>query len=81
MITMNFYFNSVFNMFWITHDFATSAGSNAFPSQLLWIVNVIYMQSYTVYMAMHIIPYTRNSWRVKGFIFFTITAWWVQSWA
>ncbi|KAL2008171.1 hypothetical protein VTN00DRAFT_8153 [Thermoascus crustaceus] len=29
------YFNSVFNMFWITHGFATSAGSNAFPSQLL----------------------------------------------
>lgn len=75
------YFNSVFNMFWITHDFATSAGSYAFPSQLLWIINVIYMQSYTVYMAMLIIPYTRNSWRVKGSILFVITAWWVQSWA
>ncbi|KAJ9293492.1 hypothetical protein DTO271G3_7757 [Paecilomyces variotii] len=75
------YFNSVFNMFWITQDFATSAGSYAFPSQLLWIVNVIYMQSYTVYMAMLIIPYTRNSWRVKGSILFIITAWWVQSWA
>lgn len=66
------YFNSVFNMFWITHDFATSGGSSAFPSQLLWIVTVIYMQSYTVYMAMLIVPYTRNSWRVKGSILFIL---------
>ncbi|KAL2008172.1 hypothetical protein VTN00DRAFT_8154 [Thermoascus crustaceus] len=30
---------------------------------------------------MLIIPYTRNSWRVKGSILFIVTAWWVQSWA
>ncbi|BDD57760.1 hypothetical protein MAP00_003104 [Monascus purpureus] len=47
----------------------------------MWIINVIYMQSYTVYASMLIIPYTRNSWRVKGSILFIITAWWVQSWA
>jgi hypothetical protein len=32
-------------------------------------------------MTMVIIPYTRRSWRVKGALFFIITAWWVQSWA
>ena len=75
------YFNSVFNLFWTTTDFSTQAGSIAFPSQTLWIVNVIYTQSYTVFMTMVIIPYTRNSWRVKGGIAFIIAAWWVQSWA
>lgn len=92
------YFNSVFNLFWVTNKFADQAGSFAFPGQMMWVINVIYMQryeapnilgkiavltrsSFTVYMTMVIIPYTRRSWRVKGALFFIITAWWVQSWA
>jgi hypothetical protein len=75
------YFNSVFHLFWTTHDFAIQAGSTAFPSQTLWILNAIYTQSYTVYMTMIIIPYTRKKWRVQGAFFFVITAWWCQSWA
>lgn len=75
------YFNSVFNLFWTTSDFARQAGSKAFPTQTLWILNAIYSQSYTVYMTMVIIPYTRNRWRVQAFMIFIATAWWVQSWA
>lgn len=74
-------FNSGFMLFWTTIGFATQAGSKAFPSQTLWIVNVIYQQSYTVYMTMVIIPYTRGRWRIEAFVCFIITAWWVQSWA
>lgn len=75
------YFNSVIGLFWTTFNFATQAGSKAFPSGTLWIVNVIYAQSYTVYMTMIIIPFTRSRWRVEAFALFIITAWWVQSWA
>lgn len=75
------YFNAVFDLFWITHDYQAQAGSTAFPSQSLWIVTAIYQQSYTIYVTMIIIPYTRNRWRVQGSLFFIITAWWVQSWA
>jgi hypothetical protein len=75
------YFNSVFNLFWVTRNFYSQAGSLAFPSATLWIVNVIYTQSYTVFMTMVIIPYTRKSWRVKSLCLFIVTAWWVQSWA
>ena len=75
------YFNSVFDLFWTTHNYAIQAGSTAFPSQTLWIINAIYQQSYTIYVTMIIIPYTRNKWRVQGSFFFIITAWWVQSWA
>ena len=75
------YFNSVFNLFWQTNDFSEQAGSTAFPSQTLWIVNVIYQQSFTVFIVMIIIPYTRSAWRVKGSIPFILSAWWVQSWA
>ncbi len=75
------YFNSVFNLFWTTTKFASQSGNTAFPSQTLWIVNVIYTQSYTVYMTMVIIPYTRASWRVTAYICFILSAWWVESWA
>jgi hypothetical protein len=75
------YFNSVFNLFWTTHNFPIQAGSTAFPSQTLWLINVVYMQSYTVYMTMVIIPSTRKAWRVQGAFFFVITAWWCDSWA
>jgi hypothetical protein len=77
------YFNSVFNLFWTSQsgEFAKQAGSKAFPSQTLWILNAIYSQSYTVYMTMIIIPYTRARWRVQAFVIFIAMAWWVQSWA
>ena len=75
------YLNSVFDLFWTTYNFGTQAGSKAFPTGTLWVVNVIYAQSYTVYMTMALIPYTRSRWRVQAFPLFIITAWWVQSWA
>ncbi|KAG4441808.1 hypothetical protein IFR05_002732 [Cadophora sp. M221] len=75
------YFNSVFNLLWVTHDFSAQSGSTAFPSGTLWMMNVVYMQSYTVYMTMVIIPYTRRKWRVQAAFFFVLTAWWCQSWA
>lgn len=76
------YFNSVFNLFW-THNNNpfNQAGNTAFPSQTLWMINVIYAQSSTVYLTMLITPYTRDAWRVKAYISFILTAWWVQSWA
>ena len=75
------YFNSFFNLFW-THDKDfDQAGNTAFPSQTLWTVDVIYSQSYTIYLTMVIAPYTRDAWRVKAYICFIVSAWWVQSWA
>jgi hypothetical protein len=38
------YFNSVFNLFWVTNKFSDQAGSYAFPGQMMWIINVIYQQ-------------------------------------
>ena len=75
------YFNSVFNLFWTNKKFFSQSGNTAFPSQTLWIINVIYSQSYTVYLTMIITPYTRNPWRAKAYLCFILSAWWVQSWA
>ncbi|KAF2090791.1 hypothetical protein K490DRAFT_71121 [Saccharata proteae CBS 121410] len=75
------YFNSVFDLFWGTYDYSKQMGNTAFPSQTLWIVNLIFQQSYTVYMTQIIIPYTRKSWHVKAFFVMIAAAWWVQSWA
>lgn len=74
-------FNAIFMTFWTTHNFQLQAASFAFPSQMLWVVSAVFQQSYTVYMAMVIIPYTRPRWRVFGAIAFVLTAWWVYSWA
>ena len=75
------YFNSVFNLFWTPYHFASQAGSKAFPTQTLYVLSIVYSQSYTIYMTMVIIPFTRPAWRVEAYIVFIITAWWVQSWA
>lgn len=75
------YFNSIYQLFWITQSFFTQSGNFAFPSCTLWAINLVYQQSYTVFIIMIIVPYTRPEWRVKMSIPFIITAWWVQSWA
>jgi hypothetical protein len=38
------YFNSVFNLFWVTNKFSDQAGNYAFPGQMMWVINVIYQQ-------------------------------------
>lgn len=38
------YFNSVFNLFWVTTKFSDQAGSYAFPGQMMWVINVMYQQ-------------------------------------
>ncbi|KAF2015709.1 hypothetical protein BU24DRAFT_450382 [Aaosphaeria arxii CBS 175.79] len=81
MRTFLVYFNSQFDMFWVTKHYTSQAANLAFPSGTIWLISVIFQQSYTVYMTMITIPYTRTSWRVKAFIVFILTAWWVQSWA
>ena len=75
------YFNSVYQLFWVTSAFFTQSGNFAFPTQTLWMINMVYQQSYTVFIIMVIVPYTRPAWRIKMSIPFLITAWWVQSWA
>ncbi|KAF2178608.1 hypothetical protein K469DRAFT_598866 [Zopfia rhizophila CBS 207.26] len=75
------YFNALFDIFWVTKSYASQAANLVFPSGTLWTVSVLFQQSYTVYMTMIIVPYTRDSWRVKALLIFIATAWWVQSWA
>jgi len=74
-------FNAIYMTFWITHNFQAQAANWAFPSQMLWVITAVFQQSYTVYMTMVIIPYTRARWRVMGAFAFILTAWWVYSWA
>ena len=74
-------FNAIFEIFWVSHVFQSQAGNWAFPTQMLWVVSALFQQSYTVYMTMVIIPYTRQRWRLLGAVGFILTAWWVYSWA
>jgi hypothetical protein len=75
------YWNSVFELFWVSHGFQLQAGNYAFPTQTLWMINAVYIQSYTVYLTMIIAPFTRARWRVQFSILFILAAWWCASWA
>jgi hypothetical protein len=39
------WFNSAFQMFWVTQKYGDQSASYAFPGQMLWVVSVVYMQS------------------------------------
>jgi hypothetical protein len=75
------YFNTFFEIFWVNKRYASQAANDVFPSGTLWIVSVLFQQSYTVYITMVIVPNTRTSWRVKAMLAFIVAAFWVQSWA
>lgn len=51
-------FDSIFNIFWVSHFFSYQAGNYAFPVQTLWIFTAVFQQSYTVYTTMVVIPFT-----------------------
>lgn len=75
------YFNALYTLFWSVRDYPLQAASKAFYNDSLWAISVIFTQSYTVYLASVIVPYTRPKWRQGAWLLFIITAWWVQSWA
>ncbi|ERF73966.1 hypothetical protein EPUS_05389 [Endocarpon pusillum Z07020] len=72
--------NSIYNTLWMVRDFSTQAANRAWPSMTLWSPSLIYSQSYTVYIAMAILPFTRPRWHVQGLGFFILGAWWLNSW-
>jgi hypothetical protein len=75
------FFNSLFEIFWINKEYNEQAANKAFPSDTLWVVSVLFQQSYTVYITMVLVPITRKSWRVKAMLAFILAAFWVNSWA
>lgn len=73
-------FNSIYNTLWVVRDFPKQAANRAWPSMTLWSPSLIYFQSYTVYILMVILPFTRPRWHVRGLSLFIIAAWWMNSW-
>ena len=72
--------NSIYNTLWVVRDFSSQAANRAWPSMTLWSPSLIYFQSYTVYIAMVILPFTRPRWHIQGLSLFIIAAWWMNSW-
>lgn len=73
------YFNAVFNLFWYIDG--TQAGVRAFPTGQLWIVPIVYQESFTVYTLMILLPYMTRGWRFWGLVCFIVISWWLNSWA
>ena len=73
------WWNATFNLFWFIDG--VQAGVKAFPGGMMWIVSVVYQQSYTVYMIALVLPYMTKNWRLWGPIAFAFVSWWLTSWA
>jgi hypothetical protein len=73
-------FNSIWNLLWVTRDYSLQMGNLAFPSWTLWVPSAIYLQSYTVYIFMVVLPYSRPAWHVTGLLMFAFGSWWFNSW-
>ncbi|KAI4724316.1 hypothetical protein E4T49_07944 [Aureobasidium sp. EXF-10728] len=73
-------FNSIWDLLWVTKDYSLQMGNLAFPSWTLWVPSAVYLQSYTVYIFMVVLPYSRPSWHVTGLLMFAFGSWWFNSW-
>lgn len=73
-------FNTIWDVLWIVRDFGKQMANQAFPGATIWVPSLIYSQSYTVYIAMVILPFTRASWHVQAIVIFSIGSFWFNSW-
>ena len=73
-------FNSMYNVLWVVHEFSLQAANQFWPSGTLWVPSLIYSQSYTVYLIMVILPFTRPGWHVQALAIFSLGSFWLQSW-
>lgn len=73
-------FNTIWDVLWIVRDFGKQMANQAFPGATMWAPSLIYSQSYTVYIAMVILPFTRASWHFQAIAIFSIGSFWFNSW-
>ncbi|KAK6001476.1 hypothetical protein QM012_002807 [Aureobasidium pullulans] len=73
-------FNTIWDVLWIVRDFGKQMANQAFPGATMWAPSLIYSQSYTVYIAMVILPFTRARWHVQAITIFSIGSFWFNSW-
>jgi hypothetical protein len=73
-------FNTMWDVLWIVRDFGKQMANQAFPGATMWAPSLIYSQSYTIYIAMVILPFTRASWHVQAIAMFSIGSFWFNSW-
>ncbi|KAF1354770.1 hypothetical protein BDV97DRAFT_289731 [Delphinella strobiligena] len=73
-------FNSIYDLLWLVRDFPQQQGNQAWPSKTLWVPSLIYSQSYTVYISMVVLPFTRPGWHLEFFLLFSLGSFWFNSW-
>jgi hypothetical protein len=73
-------FNTIWDVLWIVRDFGKQMANQVFPGATMWAPSLIYSQSYTTYIAMVILPFTRASWHIQAITMFSIGSFWFNSW-
>lgn len=73
-------FNSIFNLLWVFQDWSKQMGNQLWPSGTLWVISVIYYQSWTVFTFMVILPFSRPGWHLQGLIWFALGSFWFNTW-
>lgn len=73
-------FLGIYELLWVTRNWYQQSANTFWPSSTIWAPSLIYFQSYTVYIAMVVLPFTRPSWHLQGCIVFAIGSYWLESW-
>lgn len=73
-------FLSIYNLLWLTKNFAAQAANQLWPSNTMWVPSLIYYQSYTVYILMVLLPFTRPAWHAQGLFLFACGSFWLNTW-
>jgi len=77
------YFNSLVAYFFAQFNFSYYDRAFAFiqPAGIVWILPIVFQQTYTCITLAYILPYTRLQAKVIGYVGFGLLCYWVGSWA
>ncbi|KAI7231774.1 hypothetical protein KC330_g6248 [Hortaea werneckii] len=72
--------NAIFDQFWVVRSYYYQAANDFWPSRTLWMISLIFQQSWTVYFLMVILPFTRATWHWQFLTLFALGSFWMNTW-
>ncbi|KAI7369275.1 hypothetical protein KC354_g2062 [Hortaea werneckii] len=72
--------NAIFDQFWIVRSYYYQAANDFWPSGTVWMISLIFQQSWTIYFLMVILPFTRATWHWQFLTLFALGSFWMNTW-
>ena len=71
--------NAIFDQFWIVRSYYYQAANDFWPSGTVWMISLIFQQSWTIYFLMVILPFTRATWHWQFLALFALGSFWMNT--